>query len=1331
MVSDLPLYQELDDQEFEEFCTDLLNQHPRVLCLRDNMATTRQIIKADRLLSGTDQGGADIYARADQGEKWRLQCKHMQSFNAVEASNAMELAEKGFPLADQFVLITTCGLSDSAQQAIRDRPKWLWWGPSHLTNLVVTLESRKDAENLVDRHFGLGVRKRLLPGSNQPLLDWQQFFADTLSADGKHFHHAVPFIPQPGVFSRLEAFAKNGAGHALILSAPGGQGKSRLLLELAKSLEAKPGTPRVFFVNLSRQGLDRDQVEFLSREPKDLLLMVDDAHRLSATMEDVARAAAAAKSVRLLVATRPEAVAALESQLYASGYAERLEPRIDLTLWKEEDVHQLAEKTLDLQHRHHAARLVALADRCPLLVVLGAAMLNSGEWPEAIKDHAVFRERVFKSLKNDFLSRQPEPQRERLDQLIKLLAFVSPVAKNDIFYNTAAGILGCSALAIGEDIRTLQAARLVIENREGIRLYPDLFSDAVLQEACLDDGGRPSFFHQTVLSKLHIDDFPALMRNVAQADWETRSKTGEAGLLFEPVWQEFVRRFQASRWKKELDWRMELDLYVQHGPESSGLDRAKLLRQWTSFAIYLPEKSVALAELALQTVEEPSAPAAATVASRAEIQSSVSALLPPLLKPVLTWHPLLAEKALDILWSLDADEPKHNLQAGSNAIAVIAEAAGFEAHKPLGTSTAIIGWFEKKLSEDAAIERMRRQPWVLGALLKPLFKREVEQIWSTGDAMHLLSLPLSAEKTRPLRARALAIVERFLNSEDLTLADAVVPVLGGAIHPVLGRHTPEQLEDIQNDWRPERMEGIRILERAVLTRKDATLLLYQLRNILREERRYDPDKVIREECQHVLSAMHDTFELRVVRALASNAYHECIKSSVRASDAELVAAQAEWSKFCEKVTVEIVERFKTPKEACQFISREVRELSAIGASASAGVLLDPLAQISPDWCVRLVDELIGTSDPTLDRYLYFPLGRAATCAPDVYHRVLKSLPASGRPEQLCSLLGYLGWKQLHGGGVSDLEYQCILAACERTEESITIEVASTASLFFAGVPEKAIDLLVRLIPRGERSGSKILEGLAFLVEPQAAALDARKVAQCLANIGRTLLGESDFDGHNVDTVAEKFPKQVYEWIRGLLEHQEAEPETYRSLRLARDLSLRPIGDPAYVDSEIRSLWAQIVALERGSIPQTSRLYLLRSLIYSEPASVSERIRSLVGACGNGEELKLAAEIVATTGSPFVFQFPDLVRLILTRGVDLGVAEAVRQQLWLSACGGGRSYSAGEPDPECRHIIQQGEALANRFQGDALLEKFYGGVAESTRRQIEWDKRAFHEMDERE
>src|ERR1039458_8714764 len=69
---------------------------------------------------------------------------------------------------------------------------------------------------------------------------------------------------------------------------------------------------------------------------------------------------------------------------------------------------------------------------------LGGGLINSGAWPETMKGQEAFRERVFKSFKEDFLNRQPEARRERLNRVINFLSFVSPTPRTDALFNRAA-----------------------------------------------------------------------------------------------------------------------------------------------------------------------------------------------------------------------------------------------------------------------------------------------------------------------------------------------------------------------------------------------------------------------------------------------------------------------------------------------------------------------------------------------------------------------------------------------------------------------------------------------------------------------------------------------------------------------------------------------------------------------------------------------------------------------------------------------------------------------------------------------------------------------------
>jgi hypothetical protein len=114
----------------------------------------------------------------------------------------------------------------------------------------------------------------------------------------------------------------------------------------------------------------------------------------------------------------------------------------------------------------------------------------------------------------------------------------------------------------------------------------------------------------------------------------------------------------------------------------------------------------------------------------------------------------------------------------------------------------------------------------------------------------------------------------------------------------------------------------------------------------------------------------------------------------------------------------------------------------------------------------------------------------------------------------------------------------------------------------------------------------------------------------------------------------------------------------------------------------------------------------------------------VAECASGDALKLAAKLIEMPASRFVFRNPDVVRMLLERSENLKVANAVRETLWLSACGSGRSFTEGEVDPEYRYILEQGEALANRYRDDGLLASFYRMIADTERRDLDLVRKDF-------
>lgn len=1330
MPTNLPFWDELDDTHFEAYCAAFLNFNPVILCERGGKVAQVGILSALRQLTGQEQHG-DVLASAENGEKWLFECKHVKTFGPTAVREAIRKAESGFPVKDQYVLVVTCELSSAAQKEIHDQPKWMCWDAARLTTETSKLKPR-DGRTLVRRFFfRQDWAGRLFPRSDQPLQTWQEFFERDLSNDRAYFHHRADYVALGDTLERLESFGRRGAGKALVLSAAGGQGKSRVMLELARRLETPPHSLAVRFLNPGISGLTEEQADSLATEEQDMLLIVDDAHRLEAVLGDIARAAAKARAVRLLVATRPHALAAVTSLLFKNGYEEQLEEPLRMEGWRSEDIHRLAGEILGPGWQPQAAHLAGLADKCPLLVVIGGGLIKAGSLPDAMTDQHAFRQRVFRGFKEDFLLAQPESDRKRMDRLIRFLSLVSPAPRNELLFSKAVEVIGGSLLEAAEDLDSLKAGGLVVENWEGVRLYPDLFADAVLLDACLDSSGGASRFIRTALGKLSFTDFPALMRNVAQADWEARSKKGAEDSLFDPIWAEFVRRFERLAWRPaDENPRWGAEPWFDAEPAPRRPYRDDLLSAWAGFAIYLPDRTLEIANMAMKSVGAAGGVPTPGPESVPASRGRLSAALVPLLLPIAACHPDYAHRALDMLWSLDADVPVGDQPAASNPIAAIAEAARFPPDKPPSSSESVVAWLEAKLENSEAVERLRCQPWLLSALLKPFFARLVETRWATERAATASLALLPAEWTRPIRRRALTLAERFLCSREEVLANAAMPVLREAIRGIGDElrlePTTELYERWKADWRTDRLEALSVLRCAIAAQSRSPLLLFQIRRLLLNRREYDADAVVVERCRALSCEVPDSFELKVARALASGAPDEIHVPPGPDSVAQAKDAQTQWNEFCRDVARDASNRYPDAKAFCAFLADWVKALTRSGCVAQAQVLIKPVSALSKTWSATLLDELVASSDPTLDGFLWAALGAAKGNAHEHYMKALADLGARGRPEQVCSLVLFLQGQAMQSGGLDRAERDTLLALTRRTEEDVVCAIASASGLALSKEPSWALELLRRLKPTGKRGQAAVLEALGGLAEDHANELGAGLVAECLENLG-AYLAEEIYERRDLQVLAGKFPVQVYERMSHLIDAVDGVGETLAAVEpFSGTVPLGAIEDKDYVAREVERQWSKALGGGRGA---RGRLFLARSLIWSTPDAACGFLARYIEKAATQEELKLAAKLAAPQGSDFVFRFPDLVRELLTRSKDLGVSNDVHLTLWRAAGVGAPRYPGGRLDPEFRYILERAEDLAKRYENDPVLAGFYRGPAKSERESQAQLRRAWEEREE--
>ena len=102
---------------------------------------------------------------------------------------------------------------------------------------------------------------------------------------------------------------------------------------------------------------------------------------------------------------------------------------------------------------------------------------------------------------------------------------------------------------------------------------------------------------------------------------------------------------------------------------------------------------------------------------------------------------------------------------------------------------------------------------------------------------------IAAEKTRPLRQRALAIVDRFLNSTTPRSANAVIPVIVGGIHPLSGFWLPADHQGSGGLASGSFGSCKSLSNERWYTHRDEPVLLLQLRDVLWNRCEYDPDEL--------------------------------------------------------------------------------------------------------------------------------------------------------------------------------------------------------------------------------------------------------------------------------------------------------------------------------------------------------------------------------------------------------------------------------------------------------------------------------------------------------
>ena len=213
------------------------------------------------------------------GETWAFQCKRHEKWTVSQSKQAV--ADATYP-AQHYFLLVACDPHEKVQDYMDQLPNWSFW---NLDRICQEFRQRvpKHKQQAVLYFLSPQELKEFAPYATDALVPAKAYFS-TIQMAGHSFHHHYQLMGRKDEIAQLKAFVAAPKAKVLKISGKGGDGKSRLLWELANNVCAAAGSPEVLFLNPHSTG-ELTQALWDTDTPR--IVVVDDAHRLERVRKSI------------------------------------------------------------------------------------------------------------------------------------------------------------------------------------------------------------------------------------------------------------------------------------------------------------------------------------------------------------------------------------------------------------------------------------------------------------------------------------------------------------------------------------------------------------------------------------------------------------------------------------------------------------------------------------------------------------------------------------------------------------------------------------------------------------------------------------------------------------------------------------------------------------------------------------------------------------------------------------------------------------------------------------------------------------------------------------
>ncbi len=715
---------------------------------------------------GDKQDGIDFFGRFNDAVSAAWQVKQLEKLTAADVRAAVDAVT--FKNADEFNLVYGGIAKKQAREEMLKHGGWTLLDRRNLTEMVRLLPAHVQRE-LIERFWGVDVRRMFLNSPSDAFVSLDAFKSSRTNPDSL-MNDLGPLAGRESEMNRLAVVLDRSSEtfrQVVVVSGPGGRGKSRLVVEaLAVQQEHDPTIP---IVCLSAQRtFDVAAMNELRAAPS--IVFIDDAHNDPAALAPLLAVVRRERDIQVILATRPSALRAVEERVSLAPFGPDQRTTIEVGELELADARRLVKglvKDLDLSFalRNY---LADQATHSPHVAVLLTNLIRTHQLNSAIAVDSNLRELVLARYQELLVPGVVEGfDSSTTRRVIATYACLQPVHGSESLQARIAAFCALTVIELAQLVRTLTDRGIFVIHGDRVRVVPEVLADRIVEMVAAFER-RDSGFVGDLWNEFGVDHHHRLALSLGELDWRLTHNHGPN--VMSRVWDAIRDRMKTrycSRLCSELDQLTEL----------AATQPAALIEVLDELRHRLDGEDAAGVPVS-EDPEEP--PYHRLWPIRPRDRNDVRAKMPALYSRATANDPDVLEQALDALWALRRNDPRPPHSNPEHADRMVSDRLANlttlpDPSFPRRIVDRVGLWLEQSADGNAVVTPL--------FALKPLLaKEELETVQSSFRALQFRPHLISAKAMRPVRDQIRELLQAQGLSANLRLAGAALELLGEALH---------------------------------------------------------------------------------------------------------------------------------------------------------------------------------------------------------------------------------------------------------------------------------------------------------------------------------------------------------------------------------------------------------------------------------------------------------------------------------------------------------------------------------------------------------------------